>query len=142
LQVRAKPKLRACRALEHTWITAAQQRYLARLQHRERQQLQHRDPACHRFGNTLHQRSFLGTGENPLPPAFGNGIDPAAYMAEQLRSVLDLIDDGGQLQLIQESTRIAANPGDYVGILEQHIGRPWKDMPQQRRLPALAWTRQ
>jgi len=113
----------------------------AGLGHGEGQQGQDGDSPRQRLGDVAHQGEALGAREKPLsrPPV---RIDPRLDVAQQLRRVLDLIEDHRRTVVVEKAMGIGQRPGAHVWILEGHkaMARPVLH-PQQRGLPGLAGAR-
>ena len=65
--------------------------------HGERQKLEDRDSARHRFRHALHKGCLLRASQHVPPLGLGLGIHERTQVTKQLRGVLDLVqnDRGG-----------------------------------------------
>jgi hypothetical protein len=59
-------------------------------------------------------------------------------MGEQLRGVLDLVEERRPRELVEERRGVAAHAGDHLRVLEEPIRGPGKRPPQEGRLPGPA----
>ena len=90
---------------------------------RERQQGQHRRSARKGFGNPLHERKTLRSGEQPLA-RFSLLINVGFDIGKKLRHVLDFIEDGGRAVLPEEADRVfpGAQPDIRVFKTDEGVG--------------------
>lgn len=135
LQVGAEPQSRRLRTGEHLGIAAAQHGCTGRLPGGQRQQLHHGRPASHGFRDVAHQRRLLRPGEKPAPGPARLLINPAADLIEDLRCVLDFIENCRQAHTIQKYLWIVPKAGHHIGILEEMVARLGKQMLQHPGLP-------
>ena len=96
-----------------------------------RAELEDRGTTGHGFGHAFHQRELLRARQQPLPRFPWRPIDTGSHVVEDLRHVLDFVEDDRKPNLLQEGARIGAHPGYRVGIFEEVIGGLRKDVPQQ-----------
>lgn len=96
--------------------------------------MEHRGPPRQRLGDPAHEGRLLRAGEEPLPAARGPEIDLRTDVAEQLGGVLDLVQDRGGPQLLDEETRVGPHPRQRVGVLEEAIVGTGKEPADERRL--------
>jgi hypothetical protein len=74
--------------------------------------------------------------EAALP--FGVPVDDRTEVPEDLRHVLDLVEDDRGAQPADEGPRIGAEARDQVGILEEVVGGGREGVAQEGRLPGAA----
>lgn len=103
---------------------AVQQRHFVALLQGHGQQLEYGCPSRHGLGDAPHQWSLLRPGKEPLPLPRGIAIDQGPQVAEHLRHMLDLVENGRRLDLLDKSSGIRAEPSNKVRIFEQIIVGP------------------
>jgi hypothetical protein len=104
----------------------------------KRQELEHGGAAGHRFGHSPHQRRLLRAGQEPLSHPARRAIDAGADVIENVRHVLDLVEDGRHRRVVEEAARVGAKARDDVGVLQQVIGSARKRVAQQGSLAGAA----
>ena len=77
--------------------------------------------ARHGLADAAHEGSFLGTGEEPLAHFPRRGVDAGADVVEQFGHVLDLVEQDGRAEFVEEAAGIGAGAGLQVGILQQEV---------------------
>ena len=58
---------------------------------------------------TLHERRLLGASENPSPLPARRRVDARPHVVQDLRHVLDLVEDGRWPYLRHEAARVGAD---------------------------------
>ncbi len=142
LNVRAKPGVRQRGARQHLGEAAQERRHLGVFLTRKRQELEDSHSPGHALCNPLHQGGLLQTGQQPASLEVGRGVDATADVGQKLERVLDLIEDDGKAQPIEEAARVFFCLGQGVGILEQAIVRLRPHELQQGGLAAATRTRE
>jgi|GEM_PF-2618613 len=94
---------------------------------------QHQDAAAsrQRLGNGLGETEMLRAGQDK-PSRFRTGVDIALQVGEQLRDMLDFIQDGPTGIPTQKSTRIAQCKIPDIQRLQRDIGFARVCHPAQR----------
>jgi hypothetical protein len=100
------------------------------------------DAAGHGLGDTLHEGRVLRTSQEPLAFPGSPRVDAGANVVEELRCVLDFVEDCRGSQRVHERARIAADARDHVWIFEEDIRRVRVEATQQSCLAALPRTRE
>jgi len=70
-------------------------------------------------------------GDGPAPRGAWVLINECADIIQQLRGVLDFVENDGRPQLIEKGSRVAAHTGPEIGIFQQDIPGVWKEFAQQ-----------
>lgn len=96
--------------------------------------------ASHGFRDPLHQRRFLGAGEEPLPGATRLAIDAGTDVGEDFRHLLHFLENGRGTQAVEEALRIGVQTGDQIGVFQQGITGVGKQPAQQPGLAGAART--
>jgi hypothetical protein len=122
LHERTEPQWRGSWTGHSLGITASEQAHFLAFARRKGPQLQHGCPSGHRLGYPVHQRGFLGAGEEPLvgPPRLV--VDPRAHQGKDLGDMLNFIENGRGFNPVQKAVRVGAQTGDDRRILEEKIG--------------------
>ena len=90
-------------------------------------------PAGQCLGHSAHQQEIVGPREDK-PAGRGVLVDRPLNVGQQLRDLLDFVDDHGARKLSQEPQRIFAGEPPLVDLLERHIPMGGKACPGQGRL--------
>ncbi len=108
-----------------------QQVYFLGFRKTEGQELKDGSPTRHRFADSTHEGSFLGTREQPLTHAAGPHVDNGADIIEQFGGILDLVEDNRRSQLVKKCTRIVAYPTLNVGVFKQYVASFRKQLAEK-----------
>src|SRR3990172_9783820 len=142
LKIGAVPGTESGRAGDHFRKTALEQRDLPRLLDGEGEELEYGGAARHGLRDPSHQRSLLGPGEVPLPRSARVAVDPAPQEVEELWDVLDLVEDRGGTDFVEERPWILSEPRHEVRVLHQVVGGPGEQVPEEGRLAGPTWPGQ
>ena len=104
----------------------------------ERQQVQHRRPARQRLAHAAGQEQILRACEQKLPGFGPPLVNLLLDIGEQVRRVLDLIENSGRRKGSHEAARIDRCRLAHIWRLKRDIlGRATEDPLQQRGLTGL-----
>lgn len=100
--------------------------------------MQHRYPPRQGLAHPAHQREVLRAGQQPAA-GLPMGVDVVLDVVEELRRVLDLVEDDALAGVGQEADRIVACDVSHVRALERHVAvRVAELLAEQGRLAGLA----
>jgi hypothetical protein len=142
LNIGTEPNVSGRRAGENLRESPKKDRNFGSFLDRERQELKDGCPSGHGFGDSLHQRSLLGSREDPLPFFPGRAVNPGSHIIQDLGHILNFIEDDRGADFGHKRMSVRAQAGDDIGILEKIIGGPGEKSPQKSRLPRAPRTRQ
>ena len=138
LDVGTEPQRAPGRTGQYLGIAAVKQADTIRLRQAERQQLQDGGAPGHRLAHPPHEGSFLGAGEQPFAHCARFPIDAGADVSQQIRRVLDLVEQHRDAQFLNERAGIGTRAGLHVRVFQQHVGGAREEPAQQGGLPGPA----